>query len=241
MSTNFLIQVFEKPPYIHDFSFTLVDACEYNNWYFNETKYNYQYVTSDEVVHTNLGYIPIGSIEFVLAYLKKYYNRTPKPKQIPDEFMLYKYLKRKCSIKFTDKIQTPCFYKQIDIFKGEAELNTERNIVEVPKGKYFVSEIVDFKSEWRAFVYKNKLVGLENYSGDFTMFPDMYFIGKVMVNYSNPPIAYTIDVGIVNKSTCLIEIHDFFSVGLYGFEDKQILPAMYVNWFKEYVNKGLTY
>lgn len=242
MSIIFVIQTFEQMPKIHDFSFTLIDAIEYNNWYYNEKKYNYLYSNIEfkefkGVYFSNWRCIPIGSIEFVLEFLKKFRNKIPKPIQIPDEFMSYKYLKRKCSINYTNTIKTPCFYKQIDIFKGVTEIEEKDDIIEVPMGKYFISEIVDFKTEWRAFVYKNELVGLQNYAGDFTLFPDVSFINKIIHNYNNPPIAYTIDVGVINKRTCLIEIHDFFSVGLYGFDNKNILPSMYIDWFKQF-SKG---
>lgn len=58
---------------------------------------------------------------------------------------------------------------------------------------------------------------------------------------NNSPIAYTLDVGIHfvdnNLVTSLIEVHDFFSCGLYGFDDKDKLPFMFYRWFKEYTEK----
>jgi len=49
------------------------------------------------------------------------------------------------------------------------------------------------------------------------------------------PVAYTLDVGINNRSTFVIEVHDFFACGLYGFADLNLLPLMFYRWFKEFM------
>jgi len=59
-----------------------------------------------------------------------------------------------------------------------------------------------------------------------------------MINsYITQPIAYTLDVGVVNDKTYIIEVHDFFSCGLYGFSNHQILPFMFSRWFNSFINK----
>ena len=48
--------------------------------------------------------------------------------------------------------------------------------------------------------------------------------------YHSAPGAYTLDVAVLNnekKDTALIEIHHFFSCGLYGFQDYSKLIKMY--------------
>ena len=95
-----------------------------------------------------------------------------------------------------------------------------------------VSEYIDIDSEWRAFVFNNELVGLHNYSGDFTIFPDVKLI-KIMIKDFNYNGAYTLDIGVNLKGTFIIECHDFFSCGLYGFEDYKLLPKMFIStWNK---------
>ena len=72
----------------------------------------------------------------------------------------------------------------------------------------------------------------------FTLFPDVRRI-KDMINtytlYNQSPIAYTLDIGINDKGTFIIEIHDFFSCGLYGFANHSKLPFMFYRWFHEYI------
>jgi hypothetical protein len=56
--------------------------------------------------------------------------------------------------------------------------------------------------------------------------------------YKSAPIAYTLDVGVNDKDgTFIIEIHTFFSCGLYGFVNHAILPNMFYQCFQEYIQK----
>lgn len=56
--------------------------------------------------------------------------------------------------------------------------------------------------------------------------------------YKSCPIAYTLDVGVNSNNTFIIEVHDFFSCGLYGFSDNKILPYMFSDWFDECVKNS---
>jgi hypothetical protein len=84
-------------------------------------------------------------------------------------------------------------------------------------------------------VYKDKLVGLNNYSGDFTIFPDVELIEEMIKKNHSTPVAYTLDVGINDKGTFIIEVHAFMSCGLYGFADLKNIPFMYRDVFKKLI------
>lgn len=193
--------------------------------------------------HDLEGIIPIGSVEFVLSYLNKYYNISNiKPLNIPQQLMKPEYLKRWIVERATDSNtinagSTPIFVKDSAKIKGWT------NIVETnrgyPPGEYLISELIDIDSEWRAFVFNKRLVGLQNYSGDFTIFPDVKLIKNMINDYSNMGV-YTLDVGINDKGTFIIECHDFFSCGLYGFSDYKILPLMFINTWNKLIG-GQTY
>jgi hypothetical protein len=84
------------------------------------------------------------------------------------------------------------------------------------------------------------LVGLQHYLGDFKLFPSIHKIHEMIYQYrDNVPVAYTLDVGILHNSddTVVIEVHDFFSCGFYGFSDHRVIPFMFSRWFNEYINK----
>lgn len=242
---TFLIQTIDDKV-VHDFSFALIEAIRYHNWYENKKVYDYilQEDTKLPLDNDDQPYkedlkqiIPIGSVEFVLKYLSDYYHiNNIKPLNIPKQLIKPEYLKRWIVERVTDTNIINAGEESI-LVKDNTKIKGWTNIVETnrgyPPGEYLISEVIDIESEWRAFVFNNKLVGLQNYSGDFTMFPNVELIKK-MINDFNYSSAYTLDVGINQKNgTFVIECHDFFSCGLYGFADYKMLPLMFINtWNK---------
>lgn len=239
-SMRFLIQTINGQVK-HDFAFTLIESCNYHNWLNSDNSFQYT-LTDDTTAHMG-GFtpidtdknacVPIGSVEFISDYLQKHYNYTPKPINIPNELLSYRFTKRTV-INGTDKdIIGNKFVKSNDKIKSFTEECTT-----APAGTYQISDIIDIDSEWRCFVYKNKLVGLQNYTGNFCIFPSVSLITSMIEEYKNAPIAYTLDVGMNRiQGTFIIEVHDFFSCGLYGFADHKILPFMFRDWFKEALSK----
>ena len=232
----------------HDFSFTLLESIRFKNWFTcNETKdkIKVKFVNTFDVIepddiypmpfkpfHKN--YVPIGSVEFVNDYLMHFYNLTLKPINVPEE--LFGYTNRHI-FNGTEKDlkgHGKSFVKSNNEIKKFAEIIEDN--YELPKGNYQFSEVINIDSEWRAFVYQNKLVGLQNYSGNFTMFPNIWKIDDMIIAYKSAPIAYTLDIGVFNVcDTFVIECHPMISTGLYGMSDHRILPHMFYKCFKEYL------
>lgn len=222
----------------HDFSFALLEAIDYQNWYYDEKRFDY--IAAKTPNKENC--IPVGTVEFVLSYLQKYYGiETVKPINIPSELMKPEFLKRKVQIIETDKTAFPLTHKPLFI-KDNTKIKGFCDVVRDPsqlKGEFLVSELIDIDSEWRAFVYQHQLVGIQNYAGEFTLFPDIPLIEKMVQSYRHSPPAYTLDVGIhPKKGTFVIEVHNFFSCGLYGFNDSRILPQMFIRSFQSMIPKS---
>lgn len=224
---KFLIQTFNNS-IEHDFSFHLIEAIKWNNWFRKEETFTYE--LTDEV--TKKDCIPVGSVEFVSKYLHDYHNKTIKPINIPQELIDIKYTKRVVFNGTEKDLVTKKFVKSNDKIKHFTEITNH-----APNGNYQISDLIDIDSEYRCFIYKKKLVGIQNYSGDFTMFPNIQTINDMIKDYKSSPIAYTLDIGINKSDTFIIEVHDFFSCGLYGFSNYNILPYMFSNWFHEFLLK----
>lgn len=259
---KFLIQKIDKE-IRHDFSFQLLQSLHFRKWIDPTTKdvvkylnydptqspdpNNYQSVLqslANPFKESHKDYIPIGSVEFVTKFLQHFYGLTPKPLNVPEE--LFHYAGRRIfngNESSMDGTVGKYFVKSNDKIKGYAEIigtnKRERFLFDpIPVGSYQISEYIDIESEWRAFVYEGKLVGLKNYSGDFTRWPNTNTINGMIGNYKTSPIAYTLDIGISDdRGTFVIECHDFFSCGLYGFSEP-ILVNMFYRWFKEYLTKN---
>jgi hypothetical protein len=239
----------------HDFAFTLLESIRFKNWLTNTANIKVRYVdidpTTDSIRHLrpcvfkpiHRNYVPIGSVEFVSFFLEKFYGLTPKPINVPRE--LFNYAGRdvwnghhlflentggKFYVKSNDRIKG--FSDVIDVRTNNFETTYSLGI---PIGNYQYSNYITIDSEWRAFIYKGKLVGLHNYCGEFTKFPNVEKIKEMIKAYKSAPIAYTLDIGVNDFNTFVIEVHDFFSCGLYGFADHAILPNMFYQWFWQYI------
>lgn len=250
---NFLIQKINNQVR-YDFAFTLIESARFHNWLEHGHHITLKYLNSkmdDNTLpfppfdfkhyHYAQKYVPIGSVEFVSEYLQYFYGLTPKPINVPVD--LFHYAGREIfngtDISF-EKLDGKFFFKSNDKIKGYSGYYDSGIPTKIPQGNYQISEFInDINSEWRAFIYNGELVGLQNYSGDFTRYPNIREIKGMIRNYKSAPIAYTLDVGICdNRGTFVIECHDFFSVGLYGFADHKILPYMFYKWFWEYIKNS---
>ena len=228
---RFLIQTIDGK-IKHDFSFALEQSWEFDKWLHPNDCFIIR--TSDSVPDKHDDCIPVGSVEFVSEFLKKHYGLTPKPKNIPEELLFPEFTGRNVFNGTHRDIVGLKFVKSNTKIKHFTEICTK-----APKGHYQISDLIDIKSEWRAFVYRNKLVGLKNYSGEFDIFPNVDKIKAMIQTYKSQPIAYTLDVAIdENDNTVIIEVHDFFSCGLYGFSEYKILPHMLSNWFFSFVKNN---
>lgn len=210
----------------HDFSFTLLQAIDFHKWIGNDIKVR----LSNGYMPSN--YIPIGSVEFVSEYILKFYGVVVRPINIPIELIGQEFCGRNVINGTNLDIDGLKFVKSNDGIKSFTKICEY-----APDGNYQISDLIDIQSEYRCFVYKQKLVGINNYSGDFTIFPDIEKINKMIDSFKSAPVAYTLDVAICNGNTVIIEVHDFFSCGLYGFSDLKILPYMFSQWFYEYTRK----
>jgi hypothetical protein len=241
----------------HDFAFTLIESARFYNWLNHDTRVGIKYLNTIDIVepsdiyppfdfknyHYRQQYVPIGSVDFVVEYLQRMYGLNPKPINVPEE--LFHYAGREIfngnhmSLK---NLGGEYFVKTNDYIKGFAEIinckTVGNNFPSIPEGSYQISQKINIDSEWRAFVYDGKLVGLQNYSGEFTKWPDVWIIKAMIERYKSAPIAYTLDVGINEDSgTFVIECHLLMSTGLYGFSDHKVLPYMFYKCFHEFVQR----
>lgn len=100
----------------------------------------------------------------------------------------------------------------------------------------------DIKSEWRLYVYNNKIVDSRNYSGDFMVSPNYEYAMKIISNNIGKfPVAYTVDIGILNTQynvrDVVIEYNDMWSIGNYGIPNDLYLRMLKDRYF-EIINNG---
>ena len=239
---RFLIQT-QNGLIMHDFGFRLHEAVRYQNWIYDLSKFEFVLpVLSDTVIEGD--FIPVGSLEFVFEFMEKNHGVTKDkviPINIPEQLWKQEFLKRQVSfmLKNEVKIDKPMFIKSNSAYKSFADIVSEEGTWEnAPEDAYLVSEVVDIESEWRMFVFNDELVGAKHYLGDFTLMPDFHLVEAMIKQYKGNPGAYTLDIGINETGTFLIEVHPFVSCGLYGFNDYRILPQMFIRGYQYMLNEA---
>lgn len=254
----FLVQTI-KGKIVHDFAFELERSIEYQIWRGNsDFKIEYSEIENikDNCKDIQDKIVPVGSIEFVKAFCNEYFNKNCekylKPLNIPKE--LFKFANRKIDdFVLNENMDTiindiidisnngQIFIKSNEVLKfennGIIHLKNILNEKKFPNGKYQISEIKQIDSEYRCFIYNGQLIGIQYYNGDFKLFPDVKVIEDI-TKYFNDNTAYTIDIGVnYKRETFLIECHEFYSCGLYGFSDYNKLPYMFNRTFNKIVNR----
>lgn len=241
---NFLVQKIAKK-LAYDFTFELIQAKDYYDWMGKESL-DIRYLNTDGAsvdgdifkrIASPDKYIPVGSVEFVSAYLRKFYPDSVealKPLNVPEE--LFPYAGRTiANVHDADGMKAFAnggllYRKSLNTIKDTANGPFQPKHVSECIG-FQISEPVDIQSEWRVFVFHDQVQYIANYSGDCLQFPDRFEINRIVEAYKgHSPIAYTLDVGVgcgrFQASTFVIEVHRFFSCGLYGFSDHQRIPKM---------------
>lgn len=178
--------------------------------------------------------IPVGTLDFVQQALVKITGNPRfvlEPCEVP--FCLQRFTGRKYSIMRGEEIPKKVIQDGQQWFlKDASQLKNWNNLLYDgdctrfirPDREYVISERVAFASEYRAFVFRGKILAVQHYLGDPLSFPDAGTLRKMVWMYqaNRHPESYTLDVGILRGGntpgmTVIIEVHPFVSCGLYGF------------------------
>ena len=194
-------------------------------------------------------FVPIGTIEFVHLFMKRSRLPIPKPINIPKALLHEHFLKRKIEYvhfpntdylekyKISNSGNTYLFIKSVSEAKKLSKvIYNIKDFDNLPSDEYLISEFMEIDSEYRCFVHKDQLIDIRRYSGYMEKLPDFDIIHEMISTYHSSgtaPISYTLDVGITEKGTILIEVHDFYSIGTYGFSGQK-LSTMFAQWFNNY-------
>lgn len=97
-----------------------------------------------------------------------------------------------------------------------------------------VSDVVDFKAEYRTFVLDGEILDCRRYKGDWSLALDKDQVLEAvdaMSNWKGCPIAYCLDLGVTDTSNCcLVEVNDAYSFGSYGLPDVQLARMLVARW-----------
>ncbi len=196
------------------------------------------------------GYMPIplskttlvcGNIGPVKRALKEIGVKEPIIEDYPLE--LKSYLGRKIWSSTLGEIknyQQKIFIKpkiDVKLFTGYVRTGQIKDLFQTAmcpdETEIYVSEVVNFVSEYRVFVNEGLMVGCRHYKGDFTIYPDFEIVSKAINDYISAPIGYSADFGVTDDGrTLLVEINDAFSIGCYGLNNLAYAKMLKDRWLE---------
>ena len=162
---------------------------------------------------------------------------TPPNYNYPDE--LRGYLGREIwtiQLKDIQNQKLPLFIKPVEekaakgiIVHSFDDLDEYRHLE--PDAGILCSDVIDFVSEWRCFVYYNKILGIQFYYGDKKIEPDKDTIESAVDEFTNAPAACSLDFGVTSDDrTLLIEMNDGIALGCYGLQDELYAMFLSARW-----------
>lgn len=101
----------------------------------------------------------------------------------------------------------------------------------------YVSDIIkNLVSEYRCYIYNDKIVDAKCYQGNFKIHPDWNTLSYMISDFKNSPKAYGLDVGICydfnldKYYTILIEVNPMYSLGNYGIDNELFSNMILSAW-----------
>lgn len=93
------------------------------------------------------------------------------------------------------------------------------------------SEIVNFNTEWRAFVRYGNVWDVRPYKGDWHYHYDPAVLEQAVAAYTDAPAGYAMDIGVTESGqTLLVEINDGYALGCYGADPIQYAKLLSARW-----------
>jgi hypothetical protein len=105
-----------------------------------------------------------------------------------------------------------------------------------------VSEVIEFKSEYRTFVLDGEILDCRRYKGDWSLALDKELTlaaVEAMSSWKGCPRAYCLDLGVTDASNCcLVEVNDAYSFGGYGLNDCLFAKMLDARWDELVIDRG---
>ena len=190
-----------------------------------ETGQDYRLITYEDLVTSRLlvtkNNLFVGSVEFMRAVFNLVGVEDPRvPENSNRPFEIITLGEAKSRAKSGEKLFIKPF--EIKLFTGfvidQMQHTSINGIPEDTKLMAYKPFEHRIESEWRCYIFNNRVEYIGNYSGDLYVNIDGSYLNKVInENKDKFPCAYTIDVGVLsNGENVVIEYNDMWAIGNYG-------------------------
>ena len=129
----------------------------------------------------------------------------------------------------------PVAHKEFTGFVWDYSSSSRRKIVTQPDDvEVWISDVVNFKVEYRSYILRNTLLDVRQYKGDWSLAPNRAVVeGAVEAMKAVAPVAYCLDWGVTDKGeTLLVEMNEGFSMGHYGLNPALFARMLSARWYE---------
>ena len=206
-------------------------------------------VEADNIPHTKDDMV-LGHIDYCRKYIKALNKQGKVPPNLDYPEELKPFLKRDVRIvplssvygRMTiDENPEPMFVKSYD--QKQITGFVCRNFSDFVKHctghdldtLVYVSDVVDFRAEYRTYIHRHGIVTSIRYTGDWGVSPRKSTVEAMLYALRNTkmPVAYSIDVGILQSGeTVLVECNDGFALGNYGVPERKYAEMNRDRWYQ---------
>ena len=100
----------------------------------------------------------------------------------------------------------------------------------------YLSETVEWKSEWRYYVIKGEIRASACYEGDDAIEPDLFVVNSALKLIKDRAAAFCIDFGVLaDGRTALVEVNDGWSLGWYLDNQVDVYFELLMTRYREIV------
>jgi len=197
-----------------------------------------QYLCAGHLNEIDASVVPVGTVEFVQEFARQYNIHLPVFNTYPP--CLHGLLRREVREMRLGDVRGDVFVKpQTDVKRFTGGM-----VCDIPAGlpadlSVWVSEPVDFVSEWRYYVLNGVVVGAGRYDDgdDDAPAPDEADITDAVRAWSSAgaPAGYSLDFGVTRQgNTALVEANDGWSLGFYkgSCSNKNYAQLLHARWLE---------
>ncbi len=187
-----------------------------------------------------------GTMPVVLGALKQLEVPKPTPMDYPE--VLTQYLHRRVwkttlgAVRhqlFEDR-GLPVFVKPADRAKSftgcllESPNDAYKLGMSSQRQQVWCSEVVRWVAEFRVYVARSEILGIDRYAGDSATDLDLTVIRQAVADFQGSGrafAAYALDFGVLaSGETALVELNDGFSLGLYDLPPAKYTELILARW-----------
>jgi hypothetical protein len=181
----------------------------------------------------------IGDVHRALTKLGK-----PIPPVVDYPTPLEKFLERKLFKGLLEDVRQshyPWFIKPLEhkLFSGLLWLPNDpesrrKTVTLADDVEIWISEPVNFVSEYRSFILDHAILDCRHYKGDWAKAPDRSTVEEaVQLMKGTAPTAYSLDWGVTDSGkTLLVEMNEGYSLGTYGLNPVFYARMLSARWFE---------